>query len=78
MAQYYMDSSGYTPQLDNTIYLCAQLCKKNNLSGTTNSAYIDQIIEYYSSFEPSKQVTAVLNGEKTVEEVLSEGVCDLA
>lgn len=78
MAQYYMDNSGYTPQLDNTIYLCATLCKKNNLSGTTNSVYIDQILEYYSSFNPSKQVSAILNGEKTIEEVLTEGVCDLA
>lgn len=78
MAQYYMDNSGYTPQLDNTVYLCASICKKNNLTGTTNAVYIDQIIEYYSSFDPSNQVAAIMNGEKTIEEVLTEGVCDLA
>lgn len=78
MANYYMDSSGFTPQLDNTIYLCAMLCKNNNLMESENAIYIDQIIEYYASFEPSKQVSAILSGEKTVNEVLTEGVCDLA
>lgn len=78
MANYYMDSSGYTPQLDNTIYLCANLCKNNNLTDSENAVYIDQILEYYQTFEPSKQVSQILSGEKTVEEVLTEGVCDLA
>lgn len=78
MANYYMDNSGFTPQLDNTIYLCATLCKQNNLTGTTSAQYIDEIIQYYSSFEPSKQVSQILSGEKTIEQVLTEGVCDLA
>lgn len=78
MSNYYMDSSGFTPQLDNTIYLCATLCKQNNLTGTTSAAYIDEIISYYSTFEPSKQVSQILSGEKTIEQVLTEGVCDLA
>ena len=78
MANYYMDSIGYTPQLDNTIYLCATLCKQNNLMQSTNAVYIDEIITYYESFEPSEQVSAILSGEKTIEQVLTEGVCDLA
>lgn len=78
MANYYMDNSGFTPQLDNTIYLCATLCKQNNLTGTTSAAYIDEILSYYATFEPSKQVSQILSGEKTIEQVLTEGVCDLA
>lgn len=78
MSTYYMDSTGFTPQLDNTVYLCAKLCKDNNLTESENADYIDQILEYYTSFEPSKQVSSVISGEKTVKEVLTEGVCDLA
>lgn len=78
MSTYYMDSTGFTPQLDNTIYLCAKLCKDNNLAESENADYIDQILEYYTSFEPSKQVSSIISGEKTVKEVLTEGVCDLA
>ena len=43
-----------------------------------NAAYIDQIVDYYKDFTPSNQVNSVINGEKTAEQVLSEGVCDLA
>lgn len=78
MANYYMDSSGFTPQLDNTVYLCASICKKHGLSSSENAAYIDQILDYYKDFTPSNQVSAVINGEKTAKQVLSEGVCDLA
>lgn len=78
MANYYMDSSGFTPQLDNTVYLCASICKKHGLSSSENAAYIDQILDYYKDFTPSNQVSAVIKGEKTAKQVLSEGVCDLA
>lgn len=78
MANYYMDSSGFTPQLDNTVYLCASLCKKHGLAGSENAVYLDQIIDYYKDFVPSKQASEVLDGEKTAKEVLTEGVCDLA
>lgn len=78
MANYYMDSSGYTPQLDNTVYLCVNLCKMNNIATTDNALYIDQIIDYYKDFEPSEQVSKVLGGEKTAAEVIMEGVYDLA
>lgn len=78
MANYYMDSSGFTPQLDNTVYLCANICKNHGLTSSENAVYIDQIIEYYKEFVPSVQTASVLSGEKTVTQVLSEGVCDLA
>ncbi len=78
MANYYMDNSAFTPQLDNTVYLCASLCKKHGLKDSENAVYLDQIIEYYKDFVPSKQVSEVLDGEKTAKEVLTEGVCDLA
>ena len=78
MANYYMDSSGFTPQLDNTVYLCSHICKNKGLTSSENAVYLDQIIDYYKDFTPSNQVSAVLNGEKTVQQVLTEGVCDLA
>lgn len=78
MANYYMDSIGFTPQLDNAIYLCAVLCKNNNLMSSENSIYIDQIIEYYKEFSPSKQTAEIISGEKTAAEVLTEGAFDLA
>ncbi len=78
MSNYYMDSSGFTPQLDNTVYLCANICKKHGLTSSENAMYLDQILDYYKDFTPSNQVSLVLNGEKTAKQVLSEGVCDLA
>ncbi len=78
MANYYMDSSGFTPQLDNTVYLCSEICKKHGLTSSENAIYIDQIIDYYKDFTPSSQVSAIISGEKTAKQVLSEGVCDLA
>lgn len=78
MANYYMDSSGFTPQLDNTVYLCANICKKHGLTASENAVYIDQIIDYYKDFVPSVQTSSVLSGEKTAKQILSEGVCDLA
>ncbi len=78
MANYYMDSSGFTPQLDNTVYLCANICKMHGLTSSENAVYLDQIVDYYKDFTPSNQVSAVINGEKTAKQVLSEGVCDLA
>ena len=78
MANYYMDSSGFTPQLDNTVFLCANICKNHGLTSSENAVYIDQIIDYYKDFVPSVQTSSVLNGEKTAKQILSEGVCDLA
>ncbi len=78
MANYYMDSSGFTPQLDNTVYLCANICKMNGITSGENATYIDQIVDYYKDFSPSNQVTSVIKGEKTAQQVLTEGVCDLA
>lgn len=78
MANYYMDSSGFTPQLDNTVFLCANICKNQGLTDSENAVYIDQIIDYYKDFVPSVQTSSVLNGEKTASQILSEGVCDLA
>ncbi len=78
MANYYMDSSGYTPQLDNTMYLCINICKKHNLTSSENAVYIDQILDYYKDFVPSVQVSKILSGEKTARDTIMEGAYDLA
>ncbi len=78
LANYYMDSSSFTPQLEATLYLCTMLCKNNNITSSENASYIDQVVEYYGEYEPTAQTSAILDGTKTPEQVLTEGVCDLA
>lgn len=75
---YMGDSSAYTPQLNNTLYLCSVLCRDKGTGTTDNAIYIEEILSYYSEDELSEQVLSVINGEKTVEQVLTEGVYDLA
>lgn len=75
---YMGDSSGYTPQLNNTLYLCTYLCREKGTASTDNAIYIEDILDSFAEEDLSEQVLAVVRGEKTVEQVLSEGVCDLA
>ncbi len=75
---YMGDSSAYTPQLNNTLYLCSVLCRDKGTGTSENAIYIEEILTYYSEEELSEQVLSIINGEKTVEQVLTEGVCDLA
>lgn len=75
---YMGDSSAYTPQLNNTLYLCSVLCRDKGTGASENAIYIEEILSYYSEEELSEQVLSVISGEKTVEQVLTEGVCDLA
>ncbi len=76
---YYMgDSSSYTPELNNTLYLCTYLCKELGNATSDNAAYIDEILNSFSETDLSEQVISVTKGEKTVKQVLTEGVCDLA
>jgi tetratricopeptide (TPR) repeat protein len=75
---YMGDSSAYTPQLNNTLYLCSVLCRDKGTGTSENAIYIEEILTYYSEDELSEQVLSIINGEKTVEQVLTEGVCDLA
>lgn len=75
---YMGDSSAYTPQLNNTLYLCSVLCRDKGKGTSENAIYIEEILSYYAEEDLSEQVLSVVNGEKTVEQVLTEGVCDLA
>lgn len=75
---YMGDSSAYTPQLNNTLYLCSVLCRDKGTGASENAIYIEEILSYYSEEELSEQVLSVIKGEKTVEQVLTEGVYDLA
>lgn len=75
---YMNDTSAYTPQLNNTLYLATYLVDKYGTGTSENIAWVDDILSSFSMEELSEQTRAVINGEKTVEEVLTEGVCDLA
>lgn len=76
---YYMgDSSYYTEELSNTLYLCAYLCKEKGEKTSDNANYLDEVLSYYDGVELSEQVKSIINEEKTVAQVLTEGACDLA
>ena len=75
---YYGDSTAYNASTDNTLYLCAYLNKTKGQLASENAGYVDEIIESFTAEELSDEVNAIVNGEKTVEEILSEGAYDLA
>lgn len=74
---YYGDSNAYTVELDNTVYICAYLCNKLGEMTTENAVYITDILSSYEGIELSDQLNSIISGEKTVQEVLTEGECDL-
>lgn len=75
---YMGDSSAYTTELNNTLYLCTYLAKTKGSGMSDNAGYIDEILGSYESVDLSAQVNQIVSGEKTVEEVLTKGACDLA
>lgn len=75
---YMGDSSAYTPQLNNTLYLCTYLAKTLGSGETENASYFDDILGSFSEEDLSQEVKWVVSGEKTVAEVLTKGACDLA
>ena len=75
--QYTGDNSAYTQELSNTIYLCSWLCKEKGKKDTDNAAYIDEILSSFSESEISDSVLQIIKGDKTLEEVLMKGECDL-
>lgn len=75
--QYTGDNSSYTQELSNTIYLCSWLCKEKGKQDSDNAAYIDEIIASFADSEISDCVKQIIGGEKTLEEVLMKGECDL-
>ncbi len=77
IAQYYQDESSLTNQLYNTLYLCAQLEFEKGNMNTENASEISQILDDLKDFVNNESVLAVINGEKTLEQVLTEGEFDL-
>lgn len=71
------DSSAYTQELNNTVYLCAWLCREKGNKDTDNAAYLDDIIDSFSDAELSESVIQIREGKITLEEVLLKGECDL-
>ena len=77
IAQYYQDDSSLTNQLYNTLYLCAYLESEKGSMSTDNAAEIGNIISDLKDFVDAESVLGVINGTKTIEQVLTEGEYDL-
>ncbi len=75
---YMGDSSSYTVELNNTLYLCTYLAKTLGSGETENATYFDDILGSYNEEDLSDEVKSIISGEKTVEEVLTKGACDVA
>ena len=78
--EYYGDDSLFSDELDNTLYVCAYLCQ---LYGDGTAQFADKLPEVLNSYagaikEFSAQTRSILNGEKTAQQVLTEGAYDLA
>ncbi|GEM_PF-930179 len=71
------DSSGYTDELVNTVYICTALAKKYGTGKSENAENIDSLLESYSQEEVSETAKNIVDGKITVEEVFTKGVCDL-
>lgn len=77
IAQYYQDNSSLTTQLYNTLYLCAHLESTLGSMTTEHSTEIGKIIDDLKKFATTDSVLDIINGKKTLEEVLMEGDFDL-
>lgn len=75
---YMGDSSAYTAELNNSLYLCTYLAKTLGSGKSENASYFDDILASFEDTELSDEVNAIISGEKTVEEVLTKGACDVA
>lgn len=74
---YYGDSSAYSVELDHTVYVCTYLCDKLGKRDTENAIYLKEILAQFEGVDFSDEVASIISGEKTVQQVLTEGVCDL-
>lgn len=74
---YYGDSNAYTVELDNTVYICSYLCNELGEMTSENAIYITDVLSSYEGVELSDKLNSIISGEKTVQEVLTEGECDL-
>ena len=74
---YYGDSSAYTVELDNTVYICAYLGKNFGEMTSEYAIYVNEILDSYEGVELSDKLNSIISGEKTVQQVLTEGECDL-
>lgn len=75
----YSLSEYLTTELTDTLYLSTMLCQKNDPAGT---GYPDELAESVSSFEGYKPqkgsaCEAILKGEKSIYEALTEGTGDI-
>lgn len=76
-SEYYYDDSWNTVEVRNTLYICAKLCKENDIMTSEYAGDIGAILETYEGVQLSDNITALAKGEKTLEELLTKGCCDL-
>ncbi len=75
---YYGDISAYTPELDETSYLVASLCKeKGVIKDADKLEKLNQMMDSIEGVTAGEKTEDILSGKVTVEQVLTEGVCDL-
>ena len=61
-----------------TYYVCAKLYEATGTYTTEEANSIGMVYEMFGEdFEPQGDVKAIISGEKTVKEILTEGDCDL-
>ncbi len=78
IAQYYQDQSSLTDQLYYTMYLCSYLESESGSMTTENAEETTAIINDLKDFASECDgVNAIINREKTLEQVLTEGDFDL-
>ena len=77
IASYSGDNSLFTNQLINTTYVCTYYEIEKGSMTTQNAAAAADILSNLESIGEEETVKAVISGEKTIEQILTEGDFDL-
>lgn len=77
---YYMQYSAVLndPNFYGALYLSAKLLSTSGQMTEDNEADVDYVLSMFEEGTMSEDVNAIVNGEKTVEDVLTKGAFDLA
>ena len=76
---YYMQYSAALndPKFYGTLYLSAKLLSTSDQMTEDNAADVEYVLSMFEAGSMSTDIEAIINGEKTVEEVLTKGAFDL-
>lgn len=77
---YYMQNSVALndPNFYGALYLSAKLLSTSDMMTEENAADVEYVLSMFEEGTMSESIEAIINGEKTVEEVLTKGAFDLA